>query len=795
MRTASNLLLPVSAETPKNLSKSISTDGQGQGSFADDLRQAKVDQDLKEQSKLSAASSESGTRPSNPKSESSQLSSTSSTSKEILNTTQTVNAQTVSTQPNQDSESLTAKQSTVLAPAAPAQLTEPEGVLVSSNETVTPANDLLLSESTSGNKLQSLGTIDPQLEEGAAVLSGVGLASTVDKNTDGGELVGKTLLSSSAQTSSPEQAPIESKDLISATQSLTDVGSTKELVNTLPVSEENFVSKPIDGIAEGAVSEQKPKTQAQSLNLNSTQGSFQQTPLAEQIDLANTSPQSESTVLRSGVNPPIQTPLAEQIDLANTSSQGESIVLHSGVNPRIQVPEPVTDVSSDEAKAALLASSTGLTAVVKKQSDESVATGMPSSESETNSAGLRSAKESSSSLLADQEALPKTTEGASFAELDGLKSSELAQTDTTDSLPIMDNKLTDGDKNQSSIDLSQALLASTMKATKADAGGVEPKATLSTDQNVITPQGTLVEPPAEDGVAWVMSQMQATQARPSMSKANSIEGDGRPLLADATQKTVLESPSTKTTLATEGVSLLSDGLSESSTVDATEFEVESDGMLEEFVAKDPVELRKKEQDALITRMSTTVERAANDAGGLGSSLQTGQMAKAAPAGFTAGAGANATAPTAQNLAMNLPPQHPGWAGEMTQKVAWVARDGGQSAHIRLDPPELGSLTVKISIDKDAATQVSFVAATPQARDMIEGQMHRLREMLAQQGMELNQVNVDVSQHDPSGSQFADAQDQQNNSSAGSSGGLDDADMALTAENVSYVSATGVDYYA
>ncbi|MEO9968067.1 MAG: hypothetical protein ABJF11_19900, partial [Reichenbachiella sp.] len=111
MRTASNLLLPVSAETPKNLSKSISTDGQGQGSFADDLRQAKVDQDLKEQSKLSAASSESGTRPSNPKSESSQLSSTSSTSKEILNTTQTVNAQTVSAQPNQDSESLTAKQS------------------------------------------------------------------------------------------------------------------------------------------------------------------------------------------------------------------------------------------------------------------------------------------------------------------------------------------------------------------------------------------------------------------------------------------------------------------------------------------------------------------------------------------------------------------------------------------------------------------------------------------------------------------------------------------------------------
>ncbi|MGR0277865.1 flagellar hook-length control protein FliK [Marinomonas dokdonensis] len=792
MRTASNLLLPVSAETPKNLSKSISADSQGQGSFADDLHQAKVDLDLKEQSKISAASSESGTRPSNLKPESTQLSSTPSTSKEVLNGSQTDNAHAVTEQSSQDSESLTVKRSNALAPNESAQLSDSEGVLASSNKVMKPANNLLLSDNVSGNKLQSVGTMAPQVEESAAVSSEAGLLSTLDESTDGSELVSKTLLPSSTQASSLEQAPIDSEGAISVTQSITKAGAAKELANGLPVSEGNSVSKPVVGQEGALVAGQVSKPQAQPINPNS----IQKQPSLE----VNTAAQGTFQ----------QTPLAEQIDLANTLSQGESAVLRSGVSSSFQAPESVTDVSGDEAKAALLASSAGLTEVVKKQADESVVTGEASPEPETNAAGLSSVKESSNSLLAAQETLPKTIEAASFEASDTLKSSEnvpltasgsvvevdMTQADTAVSLPIPDNELVDGDKKQSPIDLSQALLASTMKAnkvaSKADAETEVAKAALSADQNVITSQDTLVEPLAEDGVAWVMSQMQAAQMRPSVSKANNAEGDGLPLPAGVAEKAALESPSTKATLATGG-SLLSDGLSELTSEGTAEFEVENEGVLEDFVAKEPVELRKKEQDALITRMSSTVERAANDAGGLGSSLQTGQMAKAAPTALAAGV--NSTGTTAQNLAMNLPPQHPGWAGEMTQKVAWVARDGGQTAHIRLDPPELGSLTVKISVDKDAATQVSFVAATPQARDMIEGQMHRLREMLAQQGMELNQVNVDVSQHDASSGQFADAQDQQNNPGAGRSGGLDDADMALATENVSYVSATGVDYYA
>ena len=160
-----------------------------------------------------------------------------------------------------------------------------------------------------------------------------------------------------------------------------------------------------------------------------------------------------------------------------------------------------------------------------------------------------------------------------------------------------------------------------------------------------------------------------------------------------------------------------------------------------FLLMSQLKLRKKEHEAMLGRMSAQADGhigADNSPGGLNSSLNN-NVNRAAALGATAIAG-NAVPNSTASLAMTLPPGHPGWAGEMSQKVAWIARDGGHTAHIRLDPPELGSLTVKVSVDSDSNTQISFVAATPQARDLLEGQMGRLREMLAQQGMDLSRAD-------------------------------------------------------
>ena len=60
--------------------------------------------------------------------------------------------------------------------------------------------------------------------------------------------------------------------------------------------------------------------------------------------------------------------------------------------------------------------------------------------------------------------------------------------------------------------------------------------------------------------------------------------------------------------------------------------------------------------------------------------------------------------------------------------------------IRLDPPELGRMQIRMTMNNDVAN-VHFTVNNPQARDIIEQTLPRLREMLAQQGMQLADSSV------------------------------------------------------
>ena len=298
----------------------------------------------------------------------------------------------------------------------------------------------------------------------------------------------------------------------------------------------------------------------------------------------------------------------------------------------------------------------------------------------------------------------------------------------------------------------------------------------------------LLDAKGEGELSWVMSQM----ASSGVKAAPAITGDG--VVLDAAKVTTVAAGvagainkngrSDVPPLILSESALVASGSSEMK-MDTADSLLGEDGVL----INEPIELRKKEQEVMLGRMSAQIDGATGDVGGgLSSSLHNNVNRSAGMAAVIF----NNSAPNAQtNLTMNLPPSHPGWASEMSQKVAWVSRDGGHTAHIRLDPPELGSLTVKISVDSDSNTQVSFVAATPQARDLLEGQMGRLREMLAQQGMDLSRADVDVSQQDTSNAQ--DRDNYQNNTA--NQNDIVDSDDELIANNVSYVSASGVDYYA
>ena len=85
-------------------------------------------------------------------------------------------------------------------------------------------------------------------------------------------------------------------------------------------------------------------------------------------------------------------------------------------------------------------------------------------------------------------------------------------------------------------------------------------------------------------------------------------------------------------------------------------------------------------------------------------------------------------------------QQPGWSQQVADKVMWMSSQNLQSAEIKLDPAELGRLDVKITINQEH-TQITFNSAHAGVRDSLESQMHRLREMFAQQGMQDVDVNV------------------------------------------------------
>jgi hypothetical protein len=94
------------------------------------------------------------------------------------------------------------------------------------------------------------------------------------------------------------------------------------------------------------------------------------------------------------------------------------------------------------------------------------------------------------------------------------------------------------------------------------------------------------------------------------------------------------------------------------------------------------------------------------------------------------------------LSLNTSFQSAGqWGQAVTDKVMWMSSKGIKEATIQLDPPELGALQVKVSVNQDQA-QVSFTVQHASVREALDQQSMRLREMFAEEG--LNLADVDVS---------------------------------------------------
>ncbi len=107
--------------------------------------------------------------------------------------------------------------------------------------------------------------------------------------------------------------------------------------------------------------------------------------------------------------------------------------------------------------------------------------------------------------------------------------------------------------------------------------------------------------------------------------------------------------------------------------------------------------------------------------------------------------AHTPAPTAMNTAtydikVDSPVGQPKWNSEFAQKVVWLTNQQQQVAEIRLNPAHLGPVEVMLTITQDQAT-AQFSSPHLAVRDAIEQALPRLREMMADSGIQLGNVTV------------------------------------------------------
>lgn len=134
--------------------------------------------------------------------------------------------------------------------------------------------------------------------------------------------------------------------------------------------------------------------------------------------------------------------------------------------------------------------------------------------------------------------------------------------------------------------------------------------------------------------------------------------------------------------------------------------------------------------------------------------------------------------------------------QVAEKVQMMMSKNLKNLDIRLDPPELGRMQIRMTMNNDLAN-VHFTVANPQARDLIEQTLPRLREMLAQQGMQLADSSVQQQSSGQQQSGYANTeQNGQGSQGRGFSGQSDenfDADTNLDLNVVS--KRDGISFYA
>jgi len=130
---------------------------------------------------------------------------------------------------------------------------------------------------------------------------------------------------------------------------------------------------------------------------------------------------------------------------------------------------------------------------------------------------------------------------------------------------------------------------------------------------------------------------------------------------------------------------------------------------------------------------------------------------------------------------------------LQERVSAMLNINNKEAEIRLDPPEMGSMQIRIRSDAEQA-QINFVVQNQQAKEALEQSLPKLRDMLAEQGIELGESNIEQGQ-----SEAGPHEDNEENNHASLAPEQSEDESSVEkdqlTESTGQLSSSSIDYYA
>jgi len=135
----------------------------------------------------------------------------------------------------------------------------------------------------------------------------------------------------------------------------------------------------------------------------------------------------------------------------------------------------------------------------------------------------------------------------------------------------------------------------------------------------------------------------------------------------------------------------------------------------------------------------SAQRAVPDAGVDNSDSRT-VSAKGVEPTASLSASQSTTALPPVTVTIDTPVHDASWRHEAAARMASLVTRGIEHAEVRVTPPDLGPVELRIDVRGGEAT-LAIVATQPTTRDALEQALPMLRDMLAQQGLSLGQATV------------------------------------------------------